>query len=111
MGALFAAIFGGAAPAQAAIYNCPTSFVCTYQGYGLGGQWDNSNGYNSYTNLTYVTKDKAMSWANACNNQHFIIGDWRNGTAYNGQHLPPGWYEEDLRTVNFAKVADYVGWL
>lgn len=109
--ALGVAVFGGAAPAQAGIYNCPTSMTCVYEAKGRGGLYDNSWGFSPSTNLTDRTLNKASSWINACNNQHFVIGDWINGKAVIGQHLPPGWWETDLSTVNFNDRADYVRWL
>ena len=103
--------FGGAAPAQAGVYNCPTSIVCVYEYKARGGLYSNESGFSPYSNLLHNLVDNGESWINACNSQHFVIGDWVNGKAVNGQHLPPGWWETDLATVSFANRADYVGWL
>ncbi|MCH6471303.1 hypothetical protein [Sinomonas terrae] len=114
VGLVVAGVLGGAAfaaaPAHADIYGCSTSTVCIYEHTYRGGAKQSVSGYASYTDLNGSLHDRASSWTNACRSQGFAIGEWRNGRPYNGQLLPAGWYEDDLRTAGFNDMADYVAW-
>jgi hypothetical protein len=111
--AALAGVALGGVPAQASIYGCSTSTVCVYsneyynQNQAGDSQW--ASGFTSYTDLNSRLHDQASSWINACNSQAFVIGEWRNGSRFNGEYLPAGWVEDRLGpNANFNDMADYV---
>lgn len=94
--------------ASATVLGCPTSNVCVYQHARRGGSSQVINGYNGYTDLAPALHDRASSWTNANLRASEGIGEWRRGRQFIGQVLPPGWYEDNLKSVNFNDVADFV---
>lgn len=107
--ALGGVALGGVVPAQASVYGCSTSTVCVYQNEYYGGAAQSASGFTGYTDLNSQLHDQASSWINACNSQGFVIGEWRNGSMYNGEYLPAGWVEDRLGpNANFNDMADYV---
>ncbi|MDJ0459819.1 hypothetical protein PUN71_021660 [Arthrobacter sp. NQ7] len=100
---------GGALPAHADIYQCPTSTVCVYQNEYYGGVGQTISGFASYTDVNSQEHDQVSSWINACINQPFVIGEWRYGSRYTGEYLAPGWVEDRLGpNAGFNDMADYV---
>lgn len=87
---------------------CPSKNVCVYQDSYRRGTPQIISGFDNYTNLNGDLHDRASSWTNANDFTSEAIGEWRNGAEYIGQVLPPGWYEDDLRSVNFNDKADFV---
>lgn len=87
---------------------CPSKNVCVYQDSYRRGTVQIISGFNNYTNLNGYLHDKASSWTNANDITPEAIGEWRKGAEYIGQVLPAGWYEDDLRSVNFNDKADFV---
>lgn len=106
---LLSASLAGGSPADAATtMGCPGKHVCVYQDSHRQGTAQIISGFNKYTNLNRDLHDKASSWTNANDITPEAIGEWRNGQEYIGQVLPPGWYEDNLQTVNFNDKADFV---
>ncbi len=98
----------GAPPASATVLGCPTSNVCVYEHARRGGSSQVINGYNGYTDLSRALHDRASSWTNANVRASEGIGEWRRGRQFIGQTLPPGWYEDNLKSIRFNDMADFV---
>lgn len=102
---------GGATPANAGIYECPTSTVCLFTGNWFTGLRQDISGFSKYADLNASQHDNTTSWVNANKWASMGIGEWRNGRQFIAQVLPPGWVEEDLRygvKPSFNNMADFI---
>ena len=101
----------GADSANAGVYGCPTSTVCLFTGNWFTGERQDISGYSQYANVNSAQHDNTTSWINANRWATMGIGEWRNGSRFIAQKLPPGWYESDLRygvKPSFNNMADFI---
>lgn len=87
---------------------CPSKNICVYEHSHRQGTSQIISGFNHYTNLNSQLHDRASSWTNANDHTNIAIGEWSRGKEIIGQILPPGWYEDNLKSVGFNDRADWV---
>jgi hypothetical protein len=79
-----------AAPAQAALSDCPAQHVCVWTGANYTGQIFRVSGFANYTDFPAYIHDNVRSAASTTRRQRMCLIDWVNGSAVTRLTLQPG---------------------